>query len=93
MTSMPTPPSFEVVPVKYSSMNSCASPTASNACAPAYDEIVEMPIFDMIFSTPLPSALITLCTASSGVTPVMTPARTRSSQVSMARYGLTADAP
>ena len=74
-------------------MNSSESPIASNACAPAYDEIVETPIFDMIFSTPLPSALMTLCTASSGVTPVMMPARTRSSQVSMARYGFTADAP
>ena len=29
---------------------------ASNTCAPAYDDTVEMPIFDMIFRTPLPSA-------------------------------------
>jgi hypothetical protein len=55
--------------------------------------MVEMPIFDMIFSTPLPSAVMTLRTASSGVTPASTPERTRSSQVSIARYGLTADAP
>ena len=52
-----------------------------------------MPIFDMILSTPLPSALITFLTAFSGVTPVIMPLRTSSSQVSIARYGLIAEAP
>ena len=33
-----------------------------------------MPILDMIFSTPLPSALIRFLTAFSGVTPVIMPA-------------------
>ena len=37
-------------------MNSWLRPIASNTWAPAYDDTVEMPIFDMIFSTPLPSA-------------------------------------
>ncbi len=52
-----------------------------------------MPILDMIFSTPLPSALIRFLTACSGVIPVIIPLRTRSSAVSIARYGLIADAP
>lgn len=52
-----------------------------------------MPIFDMIFSTPLPSALMTFLTACSGVIPGIMPARTRFSQVSIARYGLIAEAP
>jgi hypothetical protein len=54
---------------------------------------VEMPIFDMIFRTPLPSPLMRFRVAFSGVTPVSMPLRTSSSQDSMARYGLTADAP
>jgi len=47
----------------------------------------------MILSTPLPRALMRLWTASSGVSPVSIPDRTRSSQVSIARYGFTAEAP
>ena len=34
-----------------------SSPTASKTWAPQYEETVEMPILDMIFRTPLPSAL------------------------------------
>ena len=52
-----------------------------------------MPIFDMILSTPLPSALITFFTACSGVIPEIIPDRTSPSQVSIARYGLIAEAP
>ncbi len=52
-----------------------------------------MPIFDMILSTPLPSALIRFPTAFSGVMPVSTPERTSCSTDSIARYGLTAEAP
>jgi len=52
-----------------------------------------MPILDMIFWTPLPSALIRFATACSAVTPETSPVRTSSSADSMARYGLTAEAP
>ncbi len=52
-----------------------------------------MPILDMIFSTPLPRPLMRFRVAFSGVTPVSMPLRTRSSQDSIARYGLTAEAP
>ena len=93
ITSSPTPPSRLVVPVKYRSTNAWSRPIASNACAPAYEPTTEMPIFDMIFSTPLPSALIRFLTAFSGVMPVTRPLRTSCSAVSIARYGLIADAP
>ena len=52
-----------------------------------------MPILDMIFSTPLPSALMRFLTAFSGVMPVSMPLSTSCSAVSMARYGLIAEAP
>ena len=57
------------MPVKYWSTNSWLRPIASNAWAPAYEPTTEMPIFDMIFSTPLPSALMRFLTAFSGVMP------------------------
>ena len=34
------------------------SPIASNTWAPVYDATVEMPIFDITLSTPLPAALM-----------------------------------
>ena len=46
-----------LVPVKYRSIRSWSSPTASKTWAPVYEATVEMPILDMIFRTPLPSAL------------------------------------
>ena len=52
-----------------------------------------MPILDMIFSTPLPRPLIRFCTAWASVTPGRWPLRTSSSQLSIARYGFTAEAP
>ncbi len=53
-----------------------------------------MPILDITFRTPLPSALIRLRIAFSGSRPSMkTPCATRSSTDSMARYGLMALAP
>ena len=55
--------------------------------------MVEIPIFDITFRTPLPSDLIKLATAFSGVIPVITPWRTKSSADSIARYGLIAAAP
>ena len=58
-----------------------------------YEAIVETPILDITFNTPLPSDLIKLRTAFSGVIPVITPCLTRSSALSIARYGLTAAAP
>ena len=51
------PPILLGVPVKYRSTSRGSSPTASKTWAPQYEETVEMPIFDMIFRTPLPSAL------------------------------------
>ena len=56
-TSSPTPPSRDAVAPKYSSTSGFASPNASNTCAPVYDAIVEMPIFDITFKTPFDSAL------------------------------------
>ena len=44
-----------------------------------------MPILDITFRTPLPSALIRLATAFSAATPVSWPERTRSSTDSIAR--------
>ena len=52
-----------VVPVKYSSTSSSDRPMASNTWAPVYEATVEMPIFDMIFSTPLVLALTKFFTA------------------------------
>ena len=54
---------------------------------------MEMPIFDMIFSTPLVLALTKFRTAWRLVMPVITPWSIRSSIVSKARYGLMAPAP
>ena len=54
---------------------------------------MDTPILDMIFSTPLPRALIRLASAAAALSPSSTPRRTRSAAVSMARYGLTAAAP
>ena len=81
------------MPVKYWSTKAWSSPIASNACAPAYEPTTEMPILDMIFSTPLPSPLMRFFTAFSAVIPVIMPLRTSSSAVSIARYGLIAEAP
>ena len=55
--------------------------------------MVEIPIFDITLSTPLPSDLIKFLTAFSAVIPVITPWLTKSSADSIARYGLTAPAP
>jgi hypothetical protein len=63
------PPSRLVVPVKYSSTRSCASPSASKTCAPVYEAMVEMPILLITLSTPLPAALTYFCTASRRSTP------------------------
>ena len=46
------------VPVKYLSTNAVSRPTASKICAPQYDWYVEMPIFDITLSSPLPIALM-----------------------------------
>ena len=58
-----------------------------------YEAIVLIPILDITLRTPLPKDLIKLRTAFSGVIPVITPCRTKSSAVSIAKYGLTAAAP
>ena len=50
------PPIRDVVWVKYRSISSLLSPTASKICAPAYERTVEIPIFEIVFSTPLPIA-------------------------------------
>ena len=73
ITSSETPPSRDVVPTKYSSTTSWESPIASNTCAPVYEAMVLIPIFDITFKTPLPRLLIKFFTAFSGVIPVMTP--------------------
>ena len=90
---MPTPPSGQEVPVKYSSTRSWDRPTASKICAIVYEPTVLMPILLMTFRTPLPSALTTLRAAWAGSTPVSAPSRIRSSIDSNARYGFTAAAP
>ena len=85
ITSSETPPKREVVPTKYSSTTSCDKPIASKTCAPVYEAIVLMPIFDITFKTPLPKLLIRFLTAFSGVIPVITPWSTRSSADSIAK--------
>ena len=54
---------------------------------------MDTPIFDITFNTPLPKDLIKFLTAFSGVIPVITPCLTKSSALSIAKYGLTAAAP
>ena len=51
------PPRRLTVPVKYSSIRASPRPIASKICAPVYDAVVEMPILDITFNTPLPTAL------------------------------------
>ena len=55
-TSRPTPPIREAVPVKWASTSSRSRPTASKIWAARYDWIVEIPILEIVFSSPLPSA-------------------------------------
>ena len=57
ISSRPIPPIRLLVPVKCRSTSSPSSPIASKTWAPQYEDTVEMPIFDMIFRTPLDSAL------------------------------------
>ena len=52
--------------MKYRLTTSLDNPMASKICAPVYEATVEMPILHMTFSTPLPSALISALTATSG---------------------------
>jgi len=52
------PPGRVVVPVKYSSTSSGSGRSPSKTWRAVYDATVEMPIFDMILSTPLPAALM-----------------------------------
>ena len=47
------PPIRDGVPVKWRSTSSGARPRISKICAPQYDGIVEMPIFDIVLSRPL----------------------------------------
>ena len=54
---------------------------------------MDTPIFDMILSRPLPSALIRLPLALRAETFASTPRRTMSWTDSSARYGLTTAAP
>ena len=88
------PPMRDGVPVKCVSTSSVASPTASKICAPQYDEIVEMPIFEIVFSRPLAIALdrpLLRLLASS--TPGSRPSSTSWASVASITYGLTAAAP
>ena len=54
---MPMPPTRDAVQVKYLSTNALSRPMASKICAPRYDWMVEMPILEVTFTTPLLSAL------------------------------------
>ena len=74
MTSMPTPPSRLVGAgeVLVDELLAEADRLERLGAGVGADD-VEMPIFDMIFSTPLPSALIRFLTAFSGVIPVIMP--------------------
>ena len=88
------PPMRDAVPVKCRSTSSGASPTASKICAPQYDGIVEIPIFDIVFSRPFAMPFVARCCASSAVIPGGSqPSSTSSASVSSMRYGLTAAAP
>ena len=80
--------------VKWRSTSSAESPTASKICAPQYDGMVEMPIFDIVFSSPLAMPLTARAFACSPVIPSGSqPLSASSASVSSIRYGLTAAAP
>src|ERR1044072_7843360 len=90
-TSMPMPPMRDAVPVKWRSMSAFSRPTASKICAPQYDWIVEIPIFEIVLSRPLPIALTMLRSATSMLsTPSTRPDATRSPTVSSSRDGVSA---
>ena len=80
------------VPVKYRSIRPVERPTASKTCAPQYDEIVEIPIFEITFRRPLPIALTARASASARERS-MRPSSTSWPIVSSIRYGFTAAAP
>ena len=86
------PPMRDGVPVKQRSISSFEMPTASNTCAPQYDDRVEMPIFEIVLSKPLPIAFSARVRASSRSSSSR-PSETSSSIVASIRYGLTAAAP
>ncbi len=88
------PPMRDGVAVKYRSTTSGASPTASKICAPQYDGIVEIPIFEITLSSPLPIPFTARARACSAVIPSGSqPSSASSPSVSSMRYGLTAAAP
>ena len=91
---MPMPPMRDAVPVKCRSTSSGARPTASKIWAPQYDGMVEIPIFEIVFSSPLPIPLIARCLRLLGRhASGSKPSSTSSPSVSSIRYGLTAAAP
>ena len=93
-SSIPIPPMREAVPVKCRSTSSRERPIASKTCAPQYDGIVEMPIFEIVFRRPLAMPLVARRCASSFVIAWGSSSRsTSSASVSSIRYGLTAAAP
>ena len=80
--------------MKWRSTSSGESPTASKIWAPQYDGIVEIPIFEIVFSSPLAIPFAARRCASSAVIPGGSrPSSTSSASVSSIRYGLTAAAP
>ena len=78
--------------MKCLSTSSGASPTASKICAPQYEGIVEIPIFEIVFSSALAIPLIARACASSFVMSSV-PSATSASSASSITYGLTAAAP
>ena len=82
------------VPVKCRSTSSRSRPTASKIWAPQYEGIVEIPIFEIVFSRPFAIPFVARSWASSRVIPGGSSSRsTSSASVSSMRYGLTAAAP
>ena len=83
----------EGVPVKCRSTSAGSSPTASKIWAPQYDGIVEMPIFEIVFKSPLEMPLIARVCASSALSSPSAPSLASCDSDSSIRYGLTAAAP
>ena len=92
------PPIRDAVPVKWRSTSARVEPDRLEDLRAAVGLDVEMPIFEIVFSRPLPIALRTAISASSRSSrwpsaSSSSPSSTSSPTVSNIRYGLTTLAP
>ena len=82
----------DAVPVKCLSTSSSERPTASKICAPQYEEIVEIPIFEIAFNRPFAIAFTARACACSAVSSTR-PSSASCATVASITYGFTAAAP